>query len=109
MQKVLVRGIGRVQIHNVCDCDAVLVAREQVYRIAGCNLSLLHNCKVEPNAPAAQQPLDHVGASEPNGELETRHSRLSHDEFCGADRKPVTDTDSFLVKQAFRCEVLAEG
>jgi len=89
------------------DRDRVLIATHEVDRIAGSNLALLCDREVEAAAAAAVEALDHVRASEADGELETRHARLRDDELRAPDREAVADVQVIL-DQACDGEVLAE-
>jgi hypothetical protein len=86
----------------------MLISFEQFYRVASSDFAFSKNGKIEPRPAALQESLYDVWATEANAELKTWHSRLSDDKLCRADPKAVTNVNRFL-KQAFRCEVLAEN
>src|SRR3954471_18612781 len=80
-----------VQLHNISDRDAVVFTRDALDRIPGGKLTLFENAKIKTGAPAREQPLDHIRATESNTKLEAWQSRLSHNKFRGADAKSVAN------------------
>src|SRR3954451_20710802 len=69
------------------DRHRVLIATEQRDLVARSDLALLRHREVEAAAAAAVEALDHVGASEADGEFVAGHTRLRDDELRAADRE----------------------
>jgi hypothetical protein len=54
-----------------------------------------------------QESLHDFRAAKPNAELEARHSWLGDNKLRRSNPEAITNVNSFL-KQALRCEILAE-
>src|SRR5206468_6088769 len=96
LQKLLIRGIRRVQLDHVRDRKASFVTREPFDGIPGAYVAFLLNGEIEPAAATPEETLDHLGLSEADRKLVAGHAWLCDDEFCSTDTIAVPNPNLIL-------------
>src|SRR5260221_108688 len=106
-QHFLIFRVCGVEPYDVGEAGACPGTSVRVKRIARRDFAFACDGEIEPRAPAAEEPLDDVRASEADGELEAGHARLGDGEFRRADTQAVADGELF--GQSFGRKIFTEG
>src|SRR6266571_7103293 len=95
-QKILVRGVRRIHADDLGDADRKLVPGDRSDVIAGLDFALAGHGQIKAGPAAPQKALHHVGSTEADAELETRHAGLRHHELGRTDLESVADVNAVL-------------